>query len=84
MLGLPSEIDACLFDLDGVLTQTATVHAEAWKSMFDDAAIFACLRSGTVLLTLGRTRIAHLAGPSASCPPGCARPAPGRPWPRRA
>ena len=31
MLGLPSEIDACLFDLDGVLTQTATVHAEAWK-----------------------------------------------------
>ena len=36
MLGLPSEIDACLFDLDGVLTQTATVHAEAWKSMFDD------------------------------------------------
>jgi beta-phosphoglucomutase family hydrolase len=36
MLGLPSKIDACLFDLDGVLTQTATVHAEAWKSMFDD------------------------------------------------
>jgi beta-phosphoglucomutase family hydrolase len=35
MLGLPSEIDACLFDLDGVLTQTATVHAEAWKEMFD-------------------------------------------------
>ena len=36
MLGLPSEIDACLFDLDGVLTQTATVHAEAWKAMFDE------------------------------------------------
>ena len=36
MLGLPSEIDACLFDLDGVLTQTATVHAAAWKEMFDD------------------------------------------------
>jgi beta-phosphoglucomutase family hydrolase len=35
MLGLPSEIDACLFDLDGVLTQTAMVHAEAWKAMFD-------------------------------------------------
>jgi beta-phosphoglucomutase family hydrolase len=35
MLGLPSEIAACLFDLDGVLTQTATVHAEAWKAMFD-------------------------------------------------
>src|ERR1700760_4294130 len=35
MLGLPDETQACLFDLDGVLTQTATVHAAAWKSMFD-------------------------------------------------
>jgi beta-phosphoglucomutase family hydrolase len=36
MLGLPDEVRACLFDLDGVLTQTAKVHAEAWKEMFDD------------------------------------------------
>jgi beta-phosphoglucomutase family hydrolase len=35
MLGLPSAIRACLFDLDGVLTQTAKVHAKAWKEMFD-------------------------------------------------
>jgi beta-phosphoglucomutase family hydrolase len=35
-LGLPSRIRACLFDLDGVLTQTAKVHAAAWKEMFDD------------------------------------------------
>ncbi len=35
MLGLPDDIRACLFDLDGVLTQTATVHAAAWKEMFD-------------------------------------------------
>ena len=35
MLGLPSTIKACLFDLDGVLTQTAKVHAAAWKEMFD-------------------------------------------------
>ena len=34
-LGLPPTIDACLFDLDGVLTQTAKVHARAWKAMFD-------------------------------------------------
>jgi beta-phosphoglucomutase family hydrolase len=34
-LGLPSQIRACLFDLDGVLTQTARVHAAAWKEMFD-------------------------------------------------
>jgi beta-phosphoglucomutase family hydrolase len=35
MLGLPSEIRVCLFDLDGVLTDTAAVHAAAWKEMFD-------------------------------------------------
>lgn len=32
---LPTGITACLFDLDGVLTQTARVHGEAWKEMFD-------------------------------------------------
>jgi beta-phosphoglucomutase family hydrolase len=36
MLGLPDGIEGCLFDLDGVLTQTAKVHAAAWKEMFDD------------------------------------------------
>jgi beta-phosphoglucomutase family hydrolase len=36
MLGLPDTITACLFDLDGVLTQTAKVHAAAWKQMFDE------------------------------------------------
>ena len=35
MLGLPDDVTACLFDLDGVLTQTAKVHAAAWKEMFD-------------------------------------------------
>jgi HAD superfamily hydrolase (TIGR01509 family) len=36
MLGLPDGTRACLFDLDGVLTQTAKVHAAAWKQMFDE------------------------------------------------
>jgi beta-phosphoglucomutase family hydrolase len=36
MLGLPDGIRGCLFDLDGVLTQTAKVHAAAWKQMFDE------------------------------------------------
>ena len=36
MLDLPAGITTCLFDLDGVLTQTAKVHARAWKQMFDD------------------------------------------------
>jgi beta-phosphoglucomutase family hydrolase len=34
--GLPDGIRACLFDLDGVLTKTAVVHAAAWKQTFDD------------------------------------------------
>jgi beta-phosphoglucomutase family hydrolase len=35
-LGLPDGVVACLFDLDGVLTKTAEVHARAWKQMFDE------------------------------------------------
>jgi beta-phosphoglucomutase family hydrolase len=35
LLGLRPNIEACLFDLDGVLTPTARVHAKAWKEMFD-------------------------------------------------
>jgi len=36
VLGVPEGVTACLFDLDGVLTKTAVVHAKAWKQMFDD------------------------------------------------
>ncbi len=36
MLGLPDAIRVCLFDLDGVLTKTATVHFAAWKRTFDE------------------------------------------------
>jgi beta-phosphoglucomutase family hydrolase len=35
MLGLPEGVHGCLFDMDGVLTETATVHDAAWKEMFD-------------------------------------------------
>lgn len=28
-------LEAAIFDLDGVLTQTASLHARAWKQMFD-------------------------------------------------
>ena len=35
MLGIPDRSRGCLFDLDGVLTQTAKVHAAAWQEMFD-------------------------------------------------
>jgi len=32
----PKEIDAVVFDMDGVITDTATIHAAAWKQMFDE------------------------------------------------
>jgi beta-phosphoglucomutase family hydrolase len=35
VLGLPENITACLFDLDGVLTGTAALHRAAWKETFD-------------------------------------------------
>ena len=35
MIGLPDGITACLFDLNGVLTNTATLHRAAWKETFD-------------------------------------------------
>ncbi|HTP23504.1 MAG TPA: hypothetical protein VMJ65_28115 [Solirubrobacteraceae bacterium] len=40
MLGLPDDITTCLFDLDGVLTQTAKVHAKAWKPRRDGVRSF--------------------------------------------
>lgn len=36
MLGLPDQVTACLFDLDGVLTPTAKVHDAAWTAAFDE------------------------------------------------
>jgi beta-phosphoglucomutase family hydrolase len=46
MLGLPDRVRACLFDLDGVLTQTAKVHAAAWKEMLDGYLRDRAARSG--------------------------------------
>ena len=45
-LGLPANIRACLFDLDGVLTDTATLHAFAWKETFDAFLLRRAVRSG--------------------------------------
>ena len=46
MLGLPTGTRACLFDLDGVLTRTAVVHAAAWKAMFDAYLLERSRRTG--------------------------------------
>ncbi len=31
----PKKLDAVIFDMDGVVTRTATLHAAAWKQIFD-------------------------------------------------
>lgn len=43
-VGLPHGIEACLFDMDGVLTDTARLHRLAWAATFDE---FLCRRAGT-------------------------------------
>jgi len=35
-LGLPAGTRACVFDLDGVLTNSGALHAAAWADVFDD------------------------------------------------
>jgi beta-phosphoglucomutase family hydrolase len=50
VLGLPSTIRAGLFDLDGVLTQTAREHAAAWKQMFDGYLSARAKRTGEPLV----------------------------------
>ena len=36
MIGLPARMLACVFDLDGVLTVSAPIHAAAWADTFDE------------------------------------------------
>jgi beta-phosphoglucomutase family hydrolase len=50
MLGLPDGVRGCLFDLDGVLTQTAEVHAAAWREMFDGYLRERAARTGEELI----------------------------------
>ncbi len=47
MLGLPDHVTACLFDLDGVLTDTASVHDKAWTETFDTFLKDRAARTGT-------------------------------------
>jgi len=46
MLGLTSDVDACVFELEGVLTGAATVHAAAWAETFDELLLRRVERSG--------------------------------------
>ncbi|MEV4459676.1 beta-phosphoglucomutase family hydrolase [Microbispora sp. NPDC004025] len=55
MLGLPDEVRGCLFDMDGVLTRTARVHAAAWKEMFDEFLRERAAGSGTPFVPFDET-----------------------------
>jgi len=35
LLGLPADVVACVFNVDGVLVPSAAIHAEAWRETFD-------------------------------------------------
>jgi beta-phosphoglucomutase family hydrolase len=53
---VPTGVTACLFDLDGVLTQTAKVHSAAWKQMFDDYLRKRARRSGEAFVPFDAIR----------------------------
>ena len=55
-LRLPAGISACLFDLDGVLTETATLHAAAWKQMFDEFLVSRAPSSATASVPFDEVR----------------------------
>ena len=47
--------DAVIFDLDGVITKTAEVHALAWKKMFDDYLKERAEKTGEAFVEFGYT-----------------------------
>jgi alpha,alpha-trehalase len=52
ILQVPTALAGCaavIFDLDGVVTDTATVHAAAWKAVFDELLRQRAAASGTLL-----------------------------------
>ena len=63
MLGIPDNSRGCLFDLDGVLTQTARVHAAAWPEMPDDFLRQRARRPGERFVPSGP--VAGISGPLA-------------------
>jgi beta-phosphoglucomutase family hydrolase len=56
MLGLPDGVQACLFDLDGVVTKTALVHAAAWKEAFDEFLRQHAKQTGTEFVPFDQVR----------------------------
>ncbi len=71
LLGLPADAVACVFNVDGVLVPSASIHAEAWKAMFDEFIAMEIERTGVPFASFsigvdyprlihGRTRVASV------------------------
>ena len=54
MLGLPAAVRACLFDLEGVLTDSALLHAMAWGEVFDDFLVRLADKTGWQFIPFDR------------------------------
>jgi HAD superfamily hydrolase (TIGR01509 family) len=54
MLGLPDDIVACVFDLDGVLADSAVLHAQAWEEAFDEFLLRLAERTGRQFIPFDR------------------------------
>jgi len=53
-LGLPEGVQACIFDLDGVLTDSGVVHAAAWAEVFDDLLLRLALETDRLFVPFDR------------------------------
>jgi beta-phosphoglucomutase-like phosphatase (HAD superfamily) len=56
LLGLSGDVQACLFDLDGVLTDSGVLHARAWAEVFDDLLFRLAEKTGWHFIPFDRDR----------------------------
>jgi HAD superfamily hydrolase (TIGR01509 family) len=54
LLGLPPHVEACIFDLEGVLTDSSQLHASAWAHVFDELLVRFSQRAGWQFLPFDR------------------------------
>ena len=54
MLGLPGAVKACVFDLERVLTDSASLHAWAWGEVFDDFLLRSSQQTGRHFIPFDR------------------------------
>jgi beta-phosphoglucomutase-like phosphatase (HAD superfamily) len=59
MLGLPTAVRACVFDVEGVLTDSSALHAWAWGEVFDDFLLRLGHKTGWHLIPFDRVADYH-------------------------